>query len=334
MTEQNINVLIGWDLRSDLMTRIADFDPRVRLLNQEIPPFTAPTGLWPPFPDELLSQLPETEILLTLRVPRDLFDRAPNLRWIQSQAAGVDAIVSRRLLESTVVVTTASGVQVIPLAESALGGIIALAKQLPQAVRNQVSHEWHRYVPDELQGATVGIVGAGKIGSRLAELCAALGMHVLGIRRSINKEQRSESPFDLLLPPSALDRLLLESDYVVLVLPRTPETVGLIGRQQLQRMKLGARLINIGRGDVLDEDALVESLQAGHLAGAYLDVFRTEPLPSDSPFWDMPNVLITPHSAAAAPRREERIVDIFLDNLRRYLDGQPLNNVFQRDQGY
>ena len=332
-TTSQIPILVGWDLRDDLLHRIATVDPRVRLLNRELAPLPKATRLWPPFPDEFVPLLPEAEVVLTLRLPPGAPESTPRLKWIHSQAAGVDYFaMSPKLAESGVVVTTSSGVHAGPLSETVIGAIIALAKGFPEAMRLQVGHEWLRYTPMDVAGSTVGIIGAGKIGAAVAERCKALGMSVWGIRRTVTGG--ATLPFDQLLPPEGLPDLLGASDYVVLTAPRTPETGGMLGAMQFAQMKHGARLINVSRGDLIVEADLIRALESGQVGGAYLDVFEREPLPAESPLWDMPNVLITAHSGAGSPGRDGRVVELFCENLRRYFAGEALLNVYDHERGY
>ena len=331
----SLNVLVGWDLSPVLLGSIAASDSRIHLLNHTVPALGTTSELWPPFPAQLLPLLVETEVLFTLRIPLELTTQAPNLRWVHSLAAGVDGIANGPLADTDVVLTTSSGIHAIPLAESVIGAILALAKGFPDAIRRQDRREWLRYQPGEVFGKTAGIVGAGHIGTRVAELCRALGMRTIGIRRTMPPiETSSPSTFDQLMSNADLPTLLAESDFVVVTAPSTPGSRGMIGRDQLSQMKRGARLINVARGDLVDEPAVVEALQSGHLAGAYLDVFQTEPLPVDSLLWEMPNVIITAHSGAGSPNSDERAVDLFLDNVDRHLSGRPLRNVYNRDRGY
>ena len=240
----------------------------------------------------------------------------------------------RPLANSEIAVTTSSGVHAGPLSETVVGAIIALSKGFPQAMRRQAAHEWTRYTPEDVAGKTVGIIGAGKIGTAIAEKCRALGMRALGVRRSPPPELVAVSPFEREVGREGLSEVLAASDYVVLCAPRTPETVGMLGADQFAVMKPGARFINVARGDLVDEAALIRALQSGHLGGAYLDVFEREPLPAESPLWDMPNVMITAHSGAGSTDRDERVVQIFVENVRRYLDGTPMLNLYDRSRGY
>lgn len=318
-----------------LLERIALADSRVRLLNREIAPLPWPTQLWPPFPQELLPLVPQAEVLLTLRLPPGVPESMPNLRWIHSQAAGIDYVDSAPgLLDAGVVITSSSGVHARPLSETVIGAIIALAKGFPQAVRRQGRREWLRYTPEDVERKVVCIIGAGKIGTAIAERCRAMGMRVVGVRRSAPAEGSDRGPFRWVVGQDGLTEALLTADYVVLCAPRTRETVGMIGADEFTAMKEGARFINVARGDLVNEEALIAALESGHVGGAYLDVFATEPLRDESPLWNMENVLITGHSGAGSADRDERVVEIFLENLRQYVGGRPLVNVYDHKRGY
>lgn len=332
---ERVAILVGWAMADALLERIAGVDSRVRLLNREVPPLPTPTQLWPPFPEQLLPLVPEAEVLLTLRLPPGVPESTPNLKWIHSQAAGIDYVDrAPGLLDAGVVITSSSGVHARPLSETVLGAIIALAKGFPQAVRRQGRHEWLRYTPEDIEGKIVCVIGAGKIGTAIAERCRAMGMRVIGVRRTSPVEESDAGPFERVVGQGGLAEALSVSDYVVLCTPRTPETVGMIGVEEFAAMKERARFINVARGDLVDEGALIAALESGRVGGAYLDVFATEPLPDESPLWDMESVLITGHSGAGSADRDERVVEIFLENLGRYLDGQPLVNVYDHERGY
>jgi phosphoglycerate dehydrogenase-like enzyme len=203
---------------------------------------------------------------------------------------------------------------------------------MPRVLADQRRHHWERFALDTLPGKTLGIVGFGHVGRAIARLARGAGLRIVAVRRT---SALSGSPdVDVVYPPAGLRTLLHESDYVVLIVPLTPETTGLLGKAELSAMKSGAVLINVGRGQLVDEPALVDALRSGHLGGAALDVFASEPLPASSPLWDLPNVLVTPHSMSTALGENELMVDLFCDNLRRYLAGEVLRNVFDRERGY
>ena len=332
---ESVNVLVGWALPTELMERIGALDPRIRLLNDTDQNLPRP-DVWPPFPfpDQLLPLVPEAQVLLTSRLPANLRETAPHLRWVQLISAGADVAIREGLEYSSLVFTTASGIHAVPISEWALGSMIALAKNFPAAIRAQDAVDYWKFIGGELAGRTAGILGLGKIGSRVAKLCRALDMRVLAMRRSVAEPVAGQGDVDLLLPPSDLPRMLRESDFLIICLPGTPETIGLLGEEQIRQMKLGSYILNVGRGGIVDEVALVSALRDGHLAGAALDVFAREPLPPDSPLWSEPRLLMTAHVAGNSLLYEERATDLFLENLRRYLDGQDLLNVYDPDRGY
>ena len=252
---------------------------------------------------------------------------APRLRWMQLQNAGIDNPVFGRLLEKGVRLTTSSGTTAVPLAHNAIAGVLALARRLPAAFEAQRRRAWEpgwdAPAPRDLPGQTMVIVGLGAIGAEIAKLARTLGLHVLGVRRSA---AAPGDPVDEMHPPSALPELLPRADWIVLTLPLTPETEGLIGREALAALPQGAHLVNVARGAIVDEPALIDALATGKLAGAYLDVFAEEPLPDASPLWALPNVIITPHNSSASEGNAGRIVELFVDNLRRWAADEPLRN--------
>lgn len=283
--------------------------------------------------------LAETEVLFsTPIVPDDIVSRAPKLKWVQLTSAGVDRLLDSDLARSGVTITTASGIHAVPIGEYVMGVMLALAKGLPGAMRAQGERTWHPYLAEELYGKTVGIVGLGAIGRYVAKLAKADGMRVLAVRRSARARSEGAAAglpdVDELLPPSDLTHLLSESDYVVVAVPLTPESRGLIGERELRSMKPSARIVNVARGEVIDETALARALKEGWIAGAALDVFEEEPLAPDSELWGLENALLTPHISGGTPVYMERAVELFCDNLRRYLAGEPLRNVVDPERGY
>ena len=264
----------------------------------------------------------------------DLPAVAPGVRWVQATSAGIGQLLRRTALDRTdIVFTTASGVHAVPLAEFAVFAMLYFAKQGPRMLEQQRAHRWERFAGGELRGRTVAIVGLGKIGGEVARLARALGLRVTGTSRS-GTAASLDRAVDLERPLGELRLLLADADYIVLALPHTAETEGLIGAAELACMRPGAVLVNVARGKVVDEPALVVALRSGQLAGAALDVFSQEPLPPESPLWDLPNVLVSPHSASTADSENAKLTDLFCENLRRYRDGRPLLNVFDRVRGY
>ena len=262
---------------------------------------------------------------------RDLEAVAPRLRWLQSTSAGIGQMVKRVGLDQTkITFTTASGVHARPLADFCLMAMLMFAKNYVWMDRDKKAKRWERYCGEELTGKTLAIVGVGRVGQEVARHGKRMDMRVNGMRRS----SAPVPDIDKLFDRAELHAMLREADFLVLAAPHTSETEGIIGEAELAVMKPTAVLINIGRGALVDEDALVRALQQKRLAGAALDVLREEPPPQDSPLWDMPNVIISPHSASTVTQENARITEIFCDNLRRYLSGQPLRNVLDKQKLY
>jgi phosphoglycerate dehydrogenase-like enzyme len=252
--------------------------------------------------------------------------KAPRLKWMHVFNVGVDHPIFDEMLARGVRLTTSAGSTAVPIAQTAVMGLLALARGFPRWLVAQRSRRWdpeRSVTPADLQGQTAVIVGLGRIGAEIARLARVLGLKVIGVRRG---PRREGDPVDELHPPAALHGLLGRCDWLILACPLTPETRGLIGADALARLPRGARLINIARGEILDERALIAALESGQLAGACLDVFATEPLPPDSPLWDIPNVLVTPHNSAAAAGNDRRVLELFLDNLGRWHRGAELLN--------
>jgi phosphoglycerate dehydrogenase-like enzyme len=223
------------------------------------------------------------------------------------------------------------------MAEHVLAVTLALARQLHTAMRHQVNHRWAQDLLESqglltLRGRRMGIVGLGSIGMEVARLAAPWGLKVSAIRRRADLERPPE--VDELLPPDRLDDLLAKSNVVVLAAPLTAATRALIGRRELSLMKRGAFLVNVGRGGLVDDEALVAALRTGHLGGAALDVFAEEPLPASSPYWDLPNVIVTPHTSGTMEDYWDQLVSLFSENLRRFEAGLPLLNVVDKLAGY
>jgi phosphoglycerate dehydrogenase-like enzyme len=257
--------------------------------------------------------------------------KAPRLKWLHVFNVGVDHPIYREMLERGVRLTTSAGSTAGPIAQTAVMGLLALARGFPRWLAGQRRRQWNperKAAPRDLRGQTAVIVGLGKIGAEFARLARVLGLNVIGVRRTGRKP---DDPVDELHPPGMLPALLARCDWLVIACPLTPATRGLINAGMIARLPRGARVINIARGEIVDQTALIAALNSAHLAGAYLDVFETEPLPAGSPLWDMPNVLVTPHDSAAATGNDERVLEIFLENLGRWQRGAPLMNEVDKD---
>jgi len=279
--------------------------------------------------EEALAAAPEAEIILG-SVTQDMVRRAKNLRWIQVPFAGVDKILFPEIKERSILLTNARGMHGKTIAEHVFALLLAFTRRLPMILHNQYYRTWTRLKVIEVNGKTMGIVGLGGIGQEIARRAKAFDLTVLGIKRN-----PSPVPYvDEVLPPEELPSLLRRSDFVVLSLPLTKETYHLIGAKELAYMKKTAFLFNISRGAIIDELALIEALQAARIAGAGLDVFEQEPLPKDSPLYNLPNVLLTPHVAGTLENYKTQVLAIFLENLQRYLRGEPLLNLVDLEKGY
>jgi phosphoglycerate dehydrogenase-like enzyme len=282
---------------------------------------------------EWAALLAEAEVLLDVDGPSvaNFPARVPKLHWIQASSSGIGEWVSRLgIVDSPIVVTNAAGLHSVALAEYVLFAMLYFARRWPDMLADQRAHRFERCAIETLEGKTLGIVGLGNVGRMVARMAQPFGVRVIGSRRGPTKPDGVDAVYGV----DGLRAVLRASDYVVLIVPHTAETIGLLGAAELASMRPGAVLINIARGSVVDEPAMIEALRTGHLGGAALDVFATEPLPADSPLWDMHNVLITPHSMSTAITENEGLTDLFADNLRRYVNGEPLRNVIDKVRGY
>ena len=330
-------VVIATPLEPELVERLCAVDERLDVVFE---PELLPAPRWASdhIGDPEFARTPEQEARFTelvasaevvLGYPREdpaqiawLVRTAPRLRWVQATFAGAGqqlaaARLSREDVER-IVWTSSVGIHITPLGEWALFGILALTKGLPRLEVDKRDRHWAHYPVDEARGTTVLIAGLGEIGREVARLAEAFGMNVLSTRRNAGD----------------LDELLPGADSVVITLPLTNETRGMFDRRRIGLMKPGAIVVNIGRGAVVDEDALIDALRSGHLRGAALDVYATEPLPTDSPLWELDNVILSPHTAAQSIHENERIVQLFADNLRRYLAGEELRSRIRTDLFY
>jgi phosphoglycerate dehydrogenase-like enzyme len=282
--------------------------------------------------------LPDADVFVGWVFPRELFASARKLRWVHTASAGVEANLFPAMCASDVMLTNSTGLHEVCIPEHVFGQMLLLARNFHEAQRMQQQHEWGRFQvitfgPSirELHDSHLAILGAGPIGRNVARLAAAFGMHVRIMRRNASQV----APWaEAVVPPSALLDLLAWADFVVCALPLTSETRGLIGSDAFHAMRSSTFLINVGRGETIDDDALVDALRKGAIGGAALDAFRQEPLPPEHPFWDLPNLIITPHVSGYMPDYFQRALRLFEENLGRYLQGQPLRNVVDKSLGY
>lgn len=268
--------------------------------------------------------LSDVEVLLRGPLPALVFDRllarCPRLRWVHSATAGVERVLTPAAIERRLLITNARGVFSEPIAEYVLMMILAISRRLPQLLELQKERTWQPLEASELADVTVGVVGLGSIGQRVADLATAVGSRVIGVRRASSGDE--------------LSNLLAEADFIVLALPLTPDTEEMFDAELLATVKPGSWLINVARGRLVDERALVRALRDGPLGGAVLDTFVEEPLPSSSVFYGLPNVIVTPHTSWSSGRALDRSVDLFCDNLRRYARGEEMLNLVDPALGY
>ncbi len=342
MADERWNVLIASYLEPEFVERIRQVDKR---LNVTYEPDLLAKPRYPADHYGIPNRTPEQEahwqqlladadIIFDFDPSHrpDLPELAPRTRWLQATSAGIGQFVKRSGYDKRMpntIFTTASGVHARPLAEFCIMSMLMFNKGLFRMLRDQERKHWERFAGTDLEGRTVAIVGLGKIGNQVACMASALGMRVLATHSSNTVRAVAQT-----YPLDRLDEMLTQAEYLVLCVPHTPKTEKMIGTRQLALLPKGALLINIARGQVVDEPALIEALRSGHLHGAALDVFAEEPLPPTSPLWDMPNVLVSPHSASTSDRENSRITDLFCENLRRYLAKEPLLNVLDPDKLY
>ncbi len=326
-------LLVSHQLHARYAARVADAAAR---LKAEIELVALPADPAARLPDDACERL-DIAFFSADVVPdhsRQFFSavrKAPRLDWLHVFNVGVDHPIYAEMLERGVRLTTSAGSTAVPIAQTAICGLLMLARNFPHWQAAQGRREWspikNAAAPRDLAGQTAVIVGLGKIGAEIARLARALGLKVIGVRRGA---RRPEDPVDELYPPAALPGLAVRCDWLVIACPLTPETRGLVSAELIARLPAGARIVNVARGEIVDEPALIAALQDGRLAGACLDVFQAEPLPPDSPLWALPNVIVTPHNSAVAAGNDGRILEIFLDNLGRWKRGEPLLNEVQQ----
>jgi phosphoglycerate dehydrogenase-like enzyme len=262
---------------------------------------------------------------------REHWSEFRRLRWVHVGTAGVERVLFSGLAASDIVLTNSRYIFDEALAEYTIGLMLALSKDLSTTFKHQVEHRWVQRETETLSGKTAVMVGVGPIARRTAQIARALGMSVRGIGRTA---RTGDPEFGDIVAPDAMHPLLAQADYVVMVLPSTPQTAGMIDAAALAVLKPTARLINVGRGSTLDQDALCHALREGRIAGAALDVVSPEPLPADSPLWDLPNLIISPHMSGDHAGWQRDIADQFASNVERFLSRQPLLNVVDKSLGY
>lgn len=271
------------------------------------------------------------EVIYGFIPPENIIRRAPKLRWINAPSAGVERFLTPDIIESQVILTNSRGIHSTQMGETTFEMLLMLARKAPLFFRLQRERKWQRIVPGILHAKTLAVLGLGVIGQEIARLGKAFGMRVIAMEK---EEMVPGGNVDAVFTPAELGELLSRADYVVVTLPLTPETKEIIGERELRAMKPTAYLVNVARGGVIDEEALIRALSEGRIAGAGLDVFAREPLPAESKLWELPNVIISPHIAGAREDYDTLAVNLFCENLKRYLDGQELMNVVDKKKEY
>ncbi|MBF8298953.1 MAG: oxidoreductase [Dehalococcoidia bacterium] len=336
-----VKVLVCTSLSDAQLRRIRDASSRIEvsdgaaLLLEELPEALRPGQSQPPLRDGRSFQdlLASAEVMLAARrVPHDLAERAPRLRWIQMPLVGLNGVGLEGMWKrAEVAITSAAGVNALPVAEYAIMAMMMLVKDARRILASQESRLWDRYDLGQLRGKTLAIIGFGMVGKEVARLAEPFGVRLLGLKRQVDEKEGLPT---WVYPADRLHDVLGQADIVVLCLPATRATRGMIGREQLALLRRSAIVINVSRGDVIDEAAFAEALAQGRLGGAALDVFNDEPLPRNSPFWTLPGTIISGHVAGLFQGLDDAIVDLFLTNLERYLSGRALINAVDRQTGY
>ncbi|RRN70896.1 D-2-hydroxyacid dehydrogenase [Peribacillus simplex] len=280
--------------------------------------------------------LSKFDILYTLGLHDNLsiLKKAPKIKWIHSDSAGVEAMLNEDIKKSDVIITNVKGCSSVPIAEHTIAMLSSLARGVPTMIRNQINKNWVEIPVKDLENSTVGIIGYGDIGFEIAKRCKGLGMTVIGCRRNPAQRKEEYEPADLIMGMDQVDKVLSRSDFVVLALPFTKDTSYFLNEERINKMKKGSHLINVGRGNTIVDEDLIESLRNGQIAGAALDVFEVEPLPEDHPFWQLENVMVSPHNAYNSAKHLDRVMELFLKNLKLFSDGKPLKNVVEKGLGY
>jgi len=339
---EKLNLLVATYMESEHIDKIRQVDDRLNVIYEPsllpVPRFVGdhlghPLTRTPEQEEYWLNLLANADIMLDFDKThtKDMPELAPRVRWIQSTSTGIGEFVRDMEYEKRMpdTVFTVAGIHDRPLAEFTIMALLMHYKLVNLMIKQKQARIFDRFTGTDAEGRTMAILGLGRNGTEVAKMAHAIGMHVLGLDLLSKSEV-----VDKFYTRHELDEMLAEAEVLVVAMPGTPLTRNMIGAHELALLKHGAYLINISRGSIVDETALIDALKSGHLSGAALDVFQQEPLPKDSPFWDMENVLISPHAASISDRENGRIIELFCDNLCRYLDGKPLRNVLNTELLY
>jgi len=275
--------------------------------------------------------LGNSDVLVVGHFDRSILEKAKKLRWVHCTSAGVNKLLFPEFIKSKVIFTNSKGIHPIPITEHVFAAILCFQRRFKEHIQNQLKLKWKYERSEELYGKTIGIVGVGEIGKRIAEIGKAFGCHIVGVKRTVKGKIKN---VDELYSVKEIDKLLRKSDYVVLCLPSTEKTKNMFDMNKFQTMKKNSVLVNIGRGDAIKDEDLILALRKKIIAGAALDVFREEPLPKDSPYYHLENVLITPHHSGSTLKYDERSIKIFCENLKNFLNEEKLKTEVDKREGY
>ncbi|MFC1945584.1 D-2-hydroxyacid dehydrogenase [Chloroflexota bacterium] len=333
MSENPINVLYIFPmsrLEEECVRQIESVSPRIKVHDASRFAVAEDKGDYSS-KEQFDAILAEAEVLFAFRPPQDVIARAPGLKWIQTPITGADPVLIPEVVESSVIVTNARGIHGTQGSEMVFAQMLMLAKKASLLLEMKQEKAWKNFVPELLNGKTLGCLGLGAIGVEIVRLAKAFGMRVVATRA--HPEVPCEYA-DEILPSSRINEVLAQSDFVVVAMPLTPESEKLIGEAQLRAMKPGAYLINISRGKILDEDDLIRALKEKWIAGAALDTFTVEPLPVESELWDLPNVILSPHIMGRRSDYNMLATNLFSENLKHYVNGTQMFNVVDKKRGY
>lgn len=324
---EKVNLLILRHLEKEYVDQISYLDPRLCVFDRSDP---YRLGNYLPIDtDEIKDDYKKSEIILAFWIPSNLLQLAPNLKWLQLSSAGFEHL-DESIIRSPIKKTNSSGIHGIAMAEHILMFMLMFLRKAQDLLEWKSRHFWKFYIPGELRGRTIGIIGLGHIGLEVVNVVRGIGMKILVTDIIFPSLTKGVAGIETTYPPPLMKEMLSKSDFVIITVPQTKKTEGLIGEDELRSMKKSAYIINVSRGPIIDEKALIKALEEGWIAGAGLDVFNNEPLPYDNKLWDFPNVIISPHIAGVSDQHDKRLTDLFCNNIIRYLNGEHLLNVLNR----
>jgi phosphoglycerate dehydrogenase-like enzyme len=323
---KKVNLLLVRYLEKQYVDQISSLDPRLEVFDHSDPDPKHLGEYLPVNNKNIQDAYNKAEIILAYKIPTNLLELAPNLKWLQLSSAGIEHL-GESILKSHIKISNTVGIHGIAMAEHIIMFMLMFLRKALNLLDWKDRHVWNPYYPGELRGRRIGIIGLGHIGLEVASAVNALGMKILVTDLIFPDMTKGVAGIETTYPPHLLKEMLSKSDFVVITVPLTKKTEGLIGEEELRSMRKSAYIINVSRGPIIDEKALIKALEGGWIAGAGLDVFSTEPLPPDNRLWDLPNVIISPHVAGVSDQHDKRLTDLFCGNILRYFNGEHLLNV-------